>query len=156
MAVLVASWKSVLSSRSMDGAAQKNAKKSPLKSKLSPLLLVLAVGFVGLIVVMRPGGKPCTTRSYTSEPSETVCSLEGVVEVVDDANRALNAREMVGGDDKMKLDYFHLVDEAGRAIIFFDSEKHTIPTAGQRVKVNARVVGKSENAATRLMAESWE
>ncbi|WP_156041492.1 hypothetical protein [Chondromyces apiculatus] len=127
------------------------------KALVAGLVGVIVAGVVGLAVVLmaRTSTPECTTRSYTDLTENAICVLEGRVELIDDANRALNAREITG-EDAGKLDYFHLVDDAGRALIFFDVAKHKMPAAGAQVKVKAKVLVESAKATPRLVAESLD
>jgi hypothetical protein len=141
-------------------------QESPAGSAVKPLpkpaqyviVAILLALTGGVIWLLRPGSKACTTRSYSKESDGTMCFMEGKVARVDEANRQLNAVNLEEGHfgKRTALDYFEIVDGEGTASVYFDPSTTPMPAEGARVKIRARIVTQSENQARRLVLESSE
>ena len=140
------------------GSADKEPVKPLPKSVQHVIAAILLALTGGMIWLLRPGSKACTTRSYSKESDGTMCLMEGKVARVDEANRQLNAVDVSEGHfgKRTALDYFQLVDGEGTSSVYFDPSTTPMPAEGARVKIRARIVTQSENQARRLVIESSE
>jgi hypothetical protein len=112
------------------------------------ILVVMLAGVAGFIYWTRSSAD-CTTRSFLERSDGDHCELEGKVERVSAETKAANDRLEHSG---ARLDEFYLIDEAGRALIYFPEDEMTLPGDGDRVRVEATVMNVASSGIRRLVA----